>query len=103
MRREKRPKSPGWMFNPMFVAKVLVTLRKSILDPQGKAVRGSLQSLGLREIQDVRIGRFIEVRIDSAAREDAERVIDEACRKLLANPVMEDYTYTLEKEPVKRG
>ena len=82
----------------MFLAKVLVTLRKSILDPQGKAIHHSLQSLGLSQVKDVRIGRLIEVQIDSPTKEEAERVASEACKKLLANPVMEDYTFTLEKQ-----
>lgn len=81
----------------MYIARIFVTLRKSILDPQGKAVHHALQSLGMPEVEEVRMGKVIEVRINSTREEEARRVAQEACTKLLANPVMEDYTYSLEK------
>lgn len=81
----------------MYLAKIIVTLRKSILDPQGRAVHHALQSLGLTNVEDVRMGKFIEVRISGTEQQVAERVAEEACRKLLANPVMEDYSFTVEK------
>jgi len=81
----------------MYVAKIVVTVRKSILDPQGKAVHHALQSLGMDDVKDVRIGKFVEMRIRSGSRSEAERLTEEACRKLLANPVMEDYTFSVEE------
>jgi phosphoribosylformylglycinamidine synthase len=81
----------------MYRAKVQVTLRKSILDPQGKAVHHALESLHIRGVGDVRIGKYIELTIDLPTLADAERAAAEACTKLLANPVMEDYTMTVEK------
>jgi phosphoribosylformylglycinamidine synthase PurS subunit len=81
----------------MYLAKVVVTLRKSILDPQGKAVHHALGSLGINGVEQVRIGKQIEMTIDSADRGDAERITREACQKLLANPVMEDFSFTLEE------
>ncbi len=81
----------------MYLAKVVVTLRKSILDPQGKAVHHALGSMNMPTVQDVRIGKFIEMKIDTVTMEDAERVTAEACKKLLANPVMEDFSFSLEK------
>ena len=81
----------------MYQAKVIVTLRRSILDPQGKAVLHALESLGMNTVQEVRMGKYLELRIDTRTREDAERFAHEACEKLLANPVMEDYTFTVEK------
>lgn len=81
----------------MYLAKIIVTLRKSILDPQGKAVHHALQSLGLTSVDDVRMGKFIEVKINSTEQKAAERVAEEACKKLLANPVMEDYSFSVEK------
>jgi phosphoribosylformylglycinamidine synthase len=81
----------------LYLAKVVVTLRKSILDPQGKAVHHALGSLNLPAVQDVRIGKLIELKIDAATKADAERVTAEACKKLLANPVMEDFTFSVEK------
>ncbi|MGB2869913.1 MAG: phosphoribosylformylglycinamidine synthase subunit PurS [Bacteroidota bacterium] len=81
----------------MFQAKIVVTLRKSILDPQGKAVQHGIHSLGYRSVEDVRIGKFIEMHVDAKTREEAERVTKEACQKLLANPVMEDFSFDLKE------
>ncbi len=81
----------------MFLAKITVTLRKSILDPQGKAVHHALSSLQMPEIEDVRMGKYIEMRVNSLSREEAERLTREACAKLLSNPVMEDFSFSLEQ------
>jgi phosphoribosylformylglycinamidine synthase PurS subunit len=81
----------------MYQAKINVTLRKSILDPQGKAVHHGLESQGLKSVTEVRIGKFIELTIQTDSEVDAKHFTEEACKKLLANPVMEDYTYTIEK------
>ncbi len=80
-------------------ANIRVTLRTSILDPQGKAVHHALGSLGMGAISDVRIGKYIELSIDTGSEQEATRLAEEACRKLLANPVMEDYTYSIELLP----
>ena len=77
----------------MYSARIKVTLRKSILDPQGKAVEHSIQSLGYKNIVDTRIGKFVELKIDSSSQEEAQLITDEVCKKLLANPVMEDYVF----------
>ena len=77
----------------MYSAKIRITLRKSILDPQGKAVEHSIQSLGYKNIKDTRIGKFIELKIDAATEDEAKSVTEEICSKLLANPVMEDYDF----------
>ena len=79
----------------MYKVKILVTLRKTILDPQGKAVEHSLKSLGYGKIKDTRIGKYVELQVDAVSREEAEEIAENACRKLLANPVMEDYTYDI--------
>ena len=81
----------------MYLAKIKVTLRKSILDPQGKAVHHALGSLGMADIHDVRIGKYVEVTVHTDDKLQAERLTDEACKKLLANLVMEDYSFSLEK------
>jgi phosphoribosylformylglycinamidine synthase len=81
----------------VYLAKINVTLRTSILDPQGKAVQHAIASLGMAEVKDVRMGKYVEMKIASDDRGEAERITDEACRKLLANPVMENFDYTLEK------
>ncbi len=82
----------------MYRANVVVTLRKSILDPQGKAVHHALESLGLSAVADVRIGKFLELQVNGEDEQAVRRQVEEACRRLLANPVMEDYTFTIEKQ-----
>ena len=81
----------------MFRSKIIVTLRKSILDPQGKAVEHGIHSLGYTAVKSVRIGKIVELSIDASNKEEAERVIREVSEKLLANPVMEDFTFTIEE------
>lgn len=81
----------------MYSAKIKVTLRKSILDPQGKAVEHSIQSLGYKNILDTRIGKFVELKIDTTSEEEAQLITNEVCKKLLANPVMEDYEFDVVK------
>jgi phosphoribosylformylglycinamidine synthase len=81
----------------MFIAKIRITLRSSILDPQGKAVEGSLKSLGFNDIIDTRIGKYVELKIDTKEKSEAENIAEQACRKLLANPVMENYEFEIIK------
>lgn len=80
----------------MYKANIHVTLRPSILDPQGKAVRHALGNLGHEAVDRVRMGKYIELWIDAGSEEAAERVARAACEKLLANPVMEDFTINVE-------
>ncbi len=81
----------------MYLSKITVTLRKSILDPQGKAVQHGIHSLGFDKVDDVRIGKFIELMVDASNRKEAEEVTREVCKKLLANPVMEDFSFVVEE------
>lgn len=81
----------------MYKANIRVTLRPSILDPQGKAVHHALQNLGHTAVEQVRMGKHVQLWIDVDEREEAERHARAACEKLLANPVMEDFTVELEK------
>lgn len=80
----------------MYKVKVFVTLRESVLDPQGKAVTHSLHSLNYREVADVRIGKYMELTLEKSER-DIHEVINEICTNLLANPVIEDYRYEVEE------
>ncbi len=73
----------------MFTAQIKVMPLKDLLDPQGKAVLGGLQSLGLQPIQDVRIGKHIDLQIQATSKEEAYQIATEAAKKLLANQVME--------------
>lgn len=81
----------------VYVARITITLRKSILDPQGKAVHHALESLGMTTVKELRIGKFVEMKIDTQSKEEAEKTTSESCKKLLANPVMEDFSFSLEK------
>lgn len=78
-----------------FIAQITVMPLKEILDPQGKAVTGSMKNLGLEEIHNVRIGKHITLEIESADEATARQRVDEACRKLLANLIMESYSFEL--------
>jgi phosphoribosylformylglycinamidine synthase subunit PurS len=79
----------------MFKAIITITLRPSILDPEGKAIEHALASLDFATLSDVRVGKHIELLVHTAERSDAERQVEAACNKLLANTVMEDYSFTL--------
>ena len=76
-------------------AKVYVTLKKSVLDPQGKAVQHALSSIGFSEVKDVRMGKYIELDLGSLDKSQAETKIKSMCEKLLANTVIEEYRYEL--------
>ncbi|WP_088005736.1 phosphoribosylformylglycinamidine synthase subunit PurS [Indiicoccus explosivorum] len=76
--------------------KIYVTLRESVLDPQGAAVQGSLHKLGYSEVADVRIGKYMELLIDPDGR-DPETAVKEMCEKLLTNTVIEDYRFEVEE------
>ncbi len=74
-----------------FTALVRVMLKKAVLDPQGKAVLGSLHALGFAGVSDVRVGKFIKVTLEAASREEAETQVKAMSQKLLSNPVIEDF------------
>ena len=76
-------------------AKVFVTLKKSVLDPQGKAVQHALASLGFSEVKDVRMGKYIELELNGMDKAPAEQKIRQMCEKLLANTVIEEYKFEL--------
>ena len=72
-------------------ARVTVTLKSGVLDPQGKAIEGALKSLGIVGVARVRQGKVFDIELDAADRAGAERKLSEACEKLLANTIVEDY------------
>ena len=80
-----------------FLANIDVMPLKEILDPQGKAVTGSMKNLDLPEISNVRIGRHITLEIEAATKEIAIEKVELACKKLLANLIMENYHYQIEE------
>ena len=71
--------------------KVIVTLKKSVLDPQGTVIQQALNGMGFNNVNDVRQGKFFEINIDEKDKKSAEEKADEMCKKLLANLVIEDY------------
>jgi phosphoribosylformylglycinamidine synthase subunit PurS len=81
----------------MFNAKVTVRLKKGLLDPQGTAIGGALKSLGYSQLKDVKVGKFIEIQLDAKNKAEAAKKTEEMCKKLLANPVIEVYSYEIEE------
>jgi phosphoribosylformylglycinamidine synthase PurS subunit len=79
----------------MFKVKVLIKRRKTILDPQGKAVEIGAKHLGLSNIKNTRIDKYIEFNVDTNNKKAAKEEVNDYCKKLLANPIMEDYEFTL--------
>lgn len=80
-----------------FKAEIDVMPLDALLDPQGKAVTNSMKSIGLPEIDGVRIGRHIRLFIEANTKESANQKVEEACKKLLANQIMESYSYSIEE------
>jgi phosphoribosylformylglycinamidine synthase PurS subunit len=79
----------------MLKATVFVTIKESVLDPQGKTVQGALQKMQFNEVQSVRIGKYLELELDTNDRAVAGERVKAMCEKLLANTVVEDYRYEL--------
>ncbi len=77
------------------IAKVYVTLKSGVLDPQGKAVKHSLATLGYNEVEDVRVGRLVELKIKDDSKEGAKERIKKMCEDLLANTVIESYKFEI--------
>jgi len=77
-------------------ATVYVTIKQNVLDPQGAAVQGALHSMGFAEVAKLRIGKYLELELDTNDRVEAEERVKAMCEKLLANTVVEDYRYELE-------
>jgi phosphoribosylformylglycinamidine synthase PurS subunit len=81
----------------MFLAKVYVTLKPTVNDPQGLTIKGGLHSLGFTSVESVRAGKYMEIRLDGNSRQDAECLLNEMCKQLLANPIIENYRFELEE------
>jgi phosphoribosylformylglycinamidine synthase subunit PurS len=77
-------------------AKIVITPKKAVLDPQGKTVQNALAQMGYTGVGSVRVGKYLEIEVASADREAARKQIDDACHKILSNPVIEDYRFELE-------
>lgn len=86
-----------------FFAKVFILPKPAVLDPQGKAVVSGLKSLGFAETEDVRVGRYIEMRLSADTIDAARERVDSMCSRLLANEVMETYRFDIEEVAASGG
>ena len=77
--------------------RIFITLKNGVVDPQGITIKGVLESLGYQDIANIRLGKYIQMELNSTSREEAEKDVEEMCDKLLANPVIENYRYEIEK------
>jgi phosphoribosylformylglycinamidine synthase len=93
MSREMHSAKPGSAFH--MKAKIIITPKKAVLDPQGKAVQQAMQHMGYEGISDVHVGKYLEIEFDGEPA-TARETIDQACHKFLSNPVIEDYRFELE-------
>ena len=87
----------------MIRAKIHVTLKSGILDPQGRTIRHSLETLGFTDVNDVRVGKFLEIELNQDDPAQAEAQLKTMCETLLANTVIEEYRYELERQPSRRS
>jgi phosphoribosylformylglycinamidine synthase PurS subunit len=84
------------------IARVIVTPKPVVNDPQGLTVKQGLASLGFRDISDVRVGKYIELTLETTSEHEARRQVEDMCRQLLANHVIEDYRFDIEREKARR-
>jgi len=82
----------------MLKAEINITLKKTVADPQGLTIKHALESFDYKELGDVRIGKLVVIKLNLKDRKKAQRQIDEMCKRLLANPIIEDYCFTIKKE-----
>ncbi len=80
-----------------YLARIDITLKPAVNDPQGNTILGALQSLGFKEVGSVRAGKYMEVRLEAPDKKKAEAQVTEMCKKLLANPVIEDFRFEIEE------
>ncbi len=77
-------------------AKIIITPKKAVLDPQGKTVQSALDHMGFKNIGAVHVGKYLEIELPGGDKETWRKQIDEACHKILSNPVIEDYKFEIE-------
>ena len=77
-------------------AKIIITPKKAVLDPQGKTVQRALAHMGYSDVGAVHVGKYLEIELTNSDKELARKQIDEACHKILSNPVIEDYQFVIE-------
>jgi phosphoribosylformylglycinamidine synthase PurS subunit len=80
-----------------FIAEIDIMPLKALLDPQGKATSHGLKNMGLTGIENIRIGKHITLEVEAASKEAANNEVEEACKKLLSNPIMESFHFTIQE------
>lgn len=91
------------MSQQTYKAQIYVTLRPSVLDPAGTAVASGLQQQGYTEVEEVRIGKYIELTLTTETEESARKRVNQMCHQLLANPVIENYSFEIQQLATTRG
>ena len=81
----------------MFKVKIYVSLKRGVADPQGITIKDALYSLNYKEVEEVRMGKYIQLKIKAINKGNEEEKVNEMCQKLLVNPVIEEYTYQIEE------
>ena len=81
----------------MFEVKIYITPKKTVSDPQGLTIKHALESLSYQDLEEVRVGKLITIKINSKDKEKIKQRVDQMCRKLLANPIIESYSFKIEK------
>jgi len=81
----------------MYLAKIYISLKPTVNDPQGLTIKGALHNLGFTEVTSVRMGKYVEVKIEENERNRAQEQVNEMCRKLLSNPIIENYAFELKE------
>ena len=84
------------------LARIIVMPKPVVNDPQGLTVKQGLAALGFRDISEVRVGKYIELNLDTTSEHEARRQVEEMCRQLLANHVIEDFRFEIEREKARR-
>lgn len=79
-------------------AEIYINLKNTVADPQGLTIKHALESLGYKNLEEVRIGKMISIKINAKDKKESERQISEMCKKLLANPVIEDYDFQIKED-----
>jgi phosphoribosylformylglycinamidine synthase len=79
----------------MFNVKIYITLKKQVLDPQGKIIKNALHSFGFLEVEECRIGKYVELKVNAKSKDAAKKRVKLMCEKLLSNPIIEDFEFDI--------
>lgn len=82
----------------MLKAEIYITLKKTVSDPQGLTIKHALASLNYKDVEEVRVGKLITIRLNIKDKKEAHSKLDQMCKKLLANPIIEDYSFQIDED-----